>query len=399
MRRRTARTVGLIAAREIRSRQRSRAFVLITVVTAVALAGFAVIIGIVKGGGSELHVAVPTGQRQELRPILTGAARGLGTPVTVRAVPGAAQGRRDVAKGDADAYVAGGTDGRLRVVVKRDVDAQLEPVLRLAARQRVLTGQIEDLGGDPAEVSAAVARARVQIAPLSPPRSYDPQRLVLGIVAGVLIYLALLIGGQTVAQGVVEEKSTRVVELLLATVHPWQLMAGKVLGLGAVGLVQVLVIGGSGTVAGIVSGSLDLPGSAAAGIVGWLLVWFLLGYAAYAFVFAGLGALVSRQEDVAGVVTPVTMVLIVGYLVGASVLPSNPGNSVVAALSVTPPFSPTLMPIRLAIGGVPAWQTGLALVLITATIPLLVAVCARVYRNAVVRSGVRVRMVDAVRGR
>ena len=83
---------------------------------------------------------------------------------------------------------------------------------------------------------------------------------MLGIIAGILIYLSLMLNGQSVAQGVVEEKSSRVVELLLATVRPWQLMAGKVLGIGVVGLLQIVVIGVAGVVAGLATGALTISG-------------------------------------------------------------------------------------------------------------------------------------------
>ena len=132
-----------------------------------------------------------------------------------------------------------------------------------------------------------------------PPSPKHNQQIVLGIVAGILIYLALMLNGQAVAQGVVEEKSSRVVELLLATVRPWQLMAGKVVGIGIVGLIQVAVIGVAGVVAGFATGSLSIQASAAAGTIIWLVVWFLLGFVAYALAFAAVAALVSRQEDVA----------------------------------------------------------------------------------------------------
>ena len=98
-----------------------------------------------------------------------------------------------------------------------------------------------------------------------------------------------MLSGQAVAQGVVEEKSSRVVELLLATVRPWQLMAGKVVGIGVVGLIQVAVIGVAGVVAGFATGSLSIQASAAASTVIWLVVWFLLGFVAYALAFAAVG--------------------------------------------------------------------------------------------------------------
>ncbi len=159
-------------------------------------------------------------------------------------------GRDQVADGSLDALVVG--DGKtVRVVVKKDLDDNLRNAFNVLAGQVALNQEIVRLGGDPAQVNAAVADASVDVEELEEPYPYDPQQLVLGIIAGILIYMSLLLNGQMVAQGVVEEKSSRVVELLLSTIRPWQLMAGKVLGIGLVGLMQMVVIGGVGVIAAL----------------------------------------------------------------------------------------------------------------------------------------------------
>jgi ABC-2 type transport system permease protein len=150
-------------------------------------------------------------------------------------------------------------------------------------------------------------------------------------------------------------------------------------------------------VAGTATGSLHLHASGAASTIVWLIVWFLLGYAAYSLAFAGVASLVSRQEDVASVVTPVLMLLIVGYVIGISILPSTPGSGFVAALSLIPIFAPTLMPVRLALGVVPAWQAAVSLAGMIVVIPLLLWLSARIYQNAVLRSGARVKLREAWR--
>ena len=126
------------------------------------------------------------------------------------------------------------------------------------------------------------------------------------------------------------------------------------------------------------------------------MVWFLLGFLLYALVFAAAGALVSRQEDVGGVTTPLTMAIVIPYVVGVSVLPTDPDNGFVALLSVIPLFAPMLMPMRLAIGGVPAVEVVVALVLTVALILLLVRLTGRIYSNAVRRTGARITVRDAL---
>ena len=179
--------------------------------------------------------------------------------------------------------------------------------------------------------------------------------------------------------------------------QPWELIAGKVLGIGTVGLIQMVVIGGAGVAFGLATGVLPISLSTAVGTVVWLIVWYLLGFFMYSIVFAALGALISRQEDVGGAIMPVLMVVIAGYVVGISVLPTDPGNALAEALSVIPLFAPTLMPMRLAIGGVPVWEAGLSVALVVALIPVLIWFAGRIYRNAVLRTGAKVKLRDALK--
>jgi ABC-2 type transport system permease protein len=387
--------VRLVAGREVTTKLRSKAFIITTVATLVLLVGFALVMKIV-GGGSDATVGV-TPQASAVAEPLKATAGQIGQSVDVQTVDEQA-GRAQVADGSLDALVVGdGADGKLRVVVEKDLDGNLRDALNVLAGQLALDREIASFGRDPAEVRAAVADASVAVEPLEEPYPYQSGQLVLGIAAGILIYMSLLMNGQMVAQGVVEEKSSRVVELLLSTIRPWQLMAGKVLGIGFAGLVQMVVIGGVGIAAALGLDVLSISTSAAIGTVVWLVVWYLLGFIVYSLVFAALAALVSRQEDVGGVITPALMFVIVGYVIGISVLPSDPDNTLAEVLSVIPVFAPTLMPMRLAMGGVPVWEAVLSVGLVLALIPALVWLAGRIYANAVMRSGARVKLRDALR--
>lgn len=384
--------VRLVAGREVTSKMRSKAFIITTVATLVLLVGFALVMKASDGSDATVGVTPQSGALAE--PLKATAGR-IGENIDVRTVDEKA-GRAQVADGSLDALVVGDS-GSLRVVVKKDLDDNLRSALNVLAGQLALNQAITDLGGNPAQVQSSVANASVDVEPLEEPYPYQSGQLVLGIVAGILIYMSLLLNGQMVAQGVVEEKSSRVVELLLSTIRPWQLMAGKVLGIGFVGLVQMVVIGGVGIAAALGLGVLSISTSAAVGTVVWLVVWYLLGFIMYSLVFAALAALVSRQEDVAGVITPALMFVIVGYVIGISVLPSDPDNTLAEVLSVIPVFAPTLMPMRLAMGGVPVWEAVVSVGLVLALIPALVWLSGRIYANAVMRSGARVKLKDALR--
>jgi ABC-2 type transport system permease protein len=307
-----------------------------------------------------------------------------------------ATGERQVRDGDLDALVTGGPAG-LQVVVEEDLPDDLRTAFAVLARQLVLNEQITRLGGDPAAVASAVDAATFELRTLEPPREHEGARLLLGIVVGVLVYIAIMMYGQIVAQGVVEEKSSRIVELLLTTIRPWQLLLGKVLGIGLVGLTQLVLVIGSGVATAFATDSFTFPSSIASSTAIWAVVWFLLGYFVYALVFAALGALVSRQEDVGGVTAPAVMLIILPYLAGVIILPADPTNRLVELMSLVPLFSPMLMPMRIALGVAPAWQIAASVALTALLVVVLVWLAGRIYRNAVLRMGGRVKIRDAVR--
>lgn len=392
-----AAAVGLVASREIGTRVKSKAFRVSTVIMLLLIVVGIVLIKLISGGGGADSTVGYTPATAPLSAPLKAGGQAVDEKIDTVQVADEAAGRAKLADGSLDALLTG--DGKtVHVQVKKNLDGKLANVLQLLSQQVAVNQQIVALGGDPARFQAAVAAAKfVEDPPLEQPYDYNGQQLVLGIVAGILIYLSLMLNGQSVAQGVVEEKTSRVVELLLSTIKPWQLMAGKVLGIGVVGLIQMLVIGIGGVVAGLATNVLTISVSAAVGTVVWLVVWYLLGFFMYSIVFAALGALVSRQEDVGGATMPALMFVIAGYVIGISVLPSDPGNTFVEVLSVIPVFSPTLMPMRLAMGGVPVWEAVVSVGLVVLLIPALIWLAARIYRNAVMRTGAKVKLRDALR--
>ncbi|MBN9744022.1 ABC transporter permease [Amycolatopsis sp. A1MSW2902] len=389
--------VGLVAGREITTRVNSKAYRITTLVMVVIVVGLALVFKLFNGGGGADATVGYVPAASPLAQPLSATAKSIGQTVATQQVPDEKTGQDKLRDGSIDALLVQDAK-RVHVQVKKDLDAKLKNTFTVLEGQLALNQQIESLGGDPAKVRQATAEATIdELPPLEKPYDYNGQQLVLGIIAGILIYLSLMLNGQSVAQGVVEEKTSRVVELLLSTIKPWQLMAGKVLGIGVVGLIQMLAIGVAGVAAGLGFGVLTISVNAAVGTVIWLIVWYLLGFFMYSIVFAALGALVSRQEDVGGATMPALMFVIAGYVVGISILPSNPGSPLAEVLSLIPVFAPTLMPMRLAMGGVPVWEAVLSVGLVIVLIPALIWLAARIYRNAVMRTGAKVKLRDALR--
>lgn len=390
------RLVTMVAGREIRARLASRAYRITTAafVAAVVIGGFA--LHLITGNQSAVQVAfTPAAMVAEQQLVATADA--IGVDVRTRPVASAAAGQAALRDGEADLVVVATTPA-LRVVVLDSVGQSMVPVLASLAQQLALTQEITDLGGDPRQVAERLAAAAPDVTALEPPPPVDGGQIAAGYVAGILLFLALMTSGQLVAQGVVEEKSSRVVELLLATVRPWQLMAGKVLGIGTIGLIQVLLVVGAGvgtaSALGLVDGSSVNLGAAA----GWALVWFVVGFASYALVLAALAALVSRQEDVGSVIGPVTALMVVPYIIAISIAPWSPDSPLVTWLSYVPFCSPMVMPVRIALGAAQGWEAAVALAISLALIPLLVWLAGRVYSAAIMHSGGRMRLRDALRG-
>ncbi|WP_421743181.1 ABC transporter permease [Cellulomonas sp.] len=388
--------VRLVAGREISTRFRSKAFIWTTValVAAVVLGG--VLLNLVSSQSDPTqHVGVlPETAAVSEQLVATGTVTG--TTIETQEVATAEAGEELLEDGTIDALVAS-TDP-LSVVVHTKLPDMLAPVFASLAQQEALSAAVTDLGGDPGEVGREIAQAAPDITALEPEPEQDGAQIVAGFVAGILLFISLMTAGQLVAQGVVEEKASRVVELLLATVRPWQLMAGKVLGIGVIGLIQVVLVVGAGSGTALALGLVDTSSIDLGATALWVVIWFVIGFTMYALALGALAALVSRQEDVGSVTAPVLTLMMIPYLIGVSIAPWDPTNPLVIWLSYVPFCAPLLMPMRIALGEVEVWEVALALGLSLAVIPVLVWLAGRIYSRAVLRSGGRIKLKDALTG-
>ena len=391
------RIVGLIASREITTRIRSKAYIIPLLILLASVVVTPIIIKIATDSPSKPTKVAVLHDTSSMDASLRQAAASTDQKITSVPVSTAADGQALVHGGKVSALIIEQPEGsgNFEIQVRRTLNPKLKTTLTVAASQRALSSAIAASGGDPAVLNEATGSLHTSA--LNPPKTYRNDRLVLGVLIGVLIYVSILAYGQVVAQSVVEEKTSRVVELLLSAVQPWQLMAGKVLGVGALGLTQILLVTVVGAAVAFPLGVLSLPILSGIGVLAFGVVWYLLGFFLFASLFAAIGALVSRQEDVGSAVSPLMIFIIGPYIIGSSVLPSNPGSTFVAVLSVLPFAAPQLMPMRIAIGAAVWWQVVLALILTVGLLVALVGLAARIYGNAVLRTGARVPLREALR--
>lgn len=287
--------------------------------------------------------------------------------------------------------------GSYTAVVEKKLSIQARSVIASVVRQQAVNSALSARGVNPATLTQAADRASVTIDAVHPPKPHSAQRTALAYIAIVVMFFQILAFGLYVAIGVVEEKSSRVVEVLLATIKPLHLLCGKGLGIGAVGLVQLVAYGVVGLGAGIGTGLVTVTGTAV-GVFASVLVWFILGYAFFAVLYAAAGSLVSRQEDVNSVATPITMLILVSYFLAQATV-RNPSGTLAGAMSWIPPFSAMLMPLRIAAGATyPAQIIGSAILMVLVSAGLAVA-AARIYQRSVLHTGTRMSWTDALRAR
>ncbi|MFD8634940.1 ABC transporter permease [Streptomyces sp. NPDC059533] len=380
--------VWLVTWREIAARAGTRSFVVGTLVN------IGVILGLLFAFGS------PDSEDQ---PVIVVA----GAPVTAfatgapaadaarwQSTADAAEARRKVRDKDADAALV--TDGdRTRLIIRHNSPPAAREAAAAAAERWATSRALRQQNVDEERMRGLVTEALPAPELVGDP---VPGGAGLGAALGVvtILFFQVFGYGMTVAQGVVEEKSTRVVEVLLATLTPFRLMTGKVLGIGAAALLQTALFGASVVVA--VRFGHVLPATFPATVtMAAAVAWFVLGFAFFAFLFAAAGSLVSRAEEVSGPVMPVLMATLLPY-----------GVAVAAAMDLTapwvgvvqyvPPFSMLIMPLQVS-AHTAGWTENLAAAALMALAATgLAIVAARVYERSILRMGSSIRWSTALRG-
>lgn len=351
----------LVARREIRSRLRSRAFLISTGLLLLAVLASIVVGGIASAVASPTKVAA------------------VGTAVTVVRHAGLEAVQAHTVAAATRLVRAGTVDAAVVPATAAHAPASGPPV-RVIARDSVPSDVLQRLSVAP------------QVTLLKQPARNPLLSYLVAIGFGLVFFMSAMTFGTTIAQSVVEEKQTRVVEILLSTISARVLLAGKVIGNSLLAFAQILAIAVLTSVALVVTGQHTLLAELGPSVV-WFVVFFVFGFVLIAALYSAAAALVSRQEDVGAVTSPVMLLVMAPYFL---VIFFNDNPTALAVMSYVPFSAPVGMPMRIFLGAADWWQPLVSLVILLAATAVVIVFGARIYANSLLRMGSRVPLKEAL---
>lgn len=391
-----------VALREINQRGRSKAYLVTSLLTLAIVAAIIVVPSLLSDETEEIAVgSLGTGNTE-----IIATAQELGTANDEPDTPPSVQfdttdyPDRDAAiagleAGDVEAVLVDGQEivvesnaglgGNSTVGRLQRAAATVEIEMVVAEEGQAAIDIIETLTSDPLETTA-----------LSGDGPQDESKTIVAYAGMMMLYIAILLYGTWILSGVTEEKTNRVVEVLLSSIRPWQILGGKILGIGTLAVSQLAAVLIVGFVALRVTNTLDIPDVGSAQFAN-LLIWFVLGFLIYAVLFGAAGSLVSRMEEAQTVALPMTMSAVGGFFVSILAL-EDPSGPVAVVGSLVPVTAPFVVPLRSALDAIPLWQYGLSLLIAVVSIVLLTLGAGRIYAGGVLRFGSRVKLKEAWKG-
>lgn len=378
--------VVLVASREFTERLRSRTFLISNgVILLLLVLSLALPMLMADHGPTELGVVGAEADRIAALAAAQQEAFDVELEIVELADEDAAASAIDA--GEVEAALLDGTT----VLVERNLQPQLEALLSNAANGVQVDDRLAEAGLDEAErrdlfaIEPLEVRSRSDSGDVVDPFSPSVMVAFFGVF---MLYGLLIVYGQWVAQGIVEEKQSRVIELLLATVRPVELLVGKIVGLGMLGLAQILLLAAVGITGLAVTDAVDLPTSGYSAL-GLVVAWYVLGYLIYATLFAMAGAVVARVEDLQSAVMPVVLVLVLALIAAQAAL-ADPTSTMATIAGLIPFTAPIMQPVLAASDATSVGEMLLAAVLAIGAIAALLPLCGRIYRGGVLATRGRV---------
>jgi len=386
-----ARQSSLVAAREIRERGRSGAFLASLLLMLLVVAAAIALPALLDTGPGTKDVGL-TGQTPAgLTATLQAQGGAVDTTIRIHQYATRAGGEAAVRAGDIDVLVV---DAR-QLEWRKRADEQLKAVVVGAIQLVALRDRAEAAGIDPDQLLAIVEPVPVSDVELGRIEGRSPDDETAAFLLTMILFFSISTYGAMVLSGVVEEKSSRTVEVLLARMPARNLLAGKIAGIGILGLAQIVATAIVAIVAASLTDSFDVP-AVRGSVLAWAVVWFVLGYALYATVFGSLGSLASRTEDASSITGPVSIILVLAFFVSFTAIGSA-DTTWARLVSWFPLTAPLAMPNRIAMGVATWWDPVVAIIVILATIAGLVMLGGRVYTRAILHTGATLSLREAWR--
>jgi ABC-2 type transport system permease protein len=377
------RAIRLVAGREIIERGRSRGYVLSLLFTVILMCVGFIVPSLIVNQDNQARLALVGEAPAGLEDAILATADAFDVAVVVSAVPDEAEAGAALRDDRIDAALSVPADLSTAgdLIVLEDAQSSLQAVVS----QAVIALRAGPAASEPPTVVA-----------LEPPRAEDETALIFANAGIILMFIGIFSYGSWVLTGVVEEKQSRVVEVVLSTVRPRDLLMGKVLGIGLLALAQLVVLVAVGLGLSQVLGRLVLPPTTLGAVI-QLLTWFILGFAFYSTTMGFLGSLASRVEEASTASMPVTLTATTAYILSIVVVTGDPDGVLARVMTFLPPSAPMVVPLRTALGAIEPWEIVLSLAFMLAAIWFLFVVGARVYSGAVLQTGGRIRLRDAWR--
>jgi ABC-2 type transport system permease protein len=390
------RQAWLVARRELVERGRSRGFLLSLLLTTGLIVASVILPSLFLDEEPRLRLGIPVESPSGLEAALVAAAQPFGTSVEVSEHPDGAAGTEALAAEELDGLVVVPVDlaGAGELVVRESADDSLRAIVTTAVTGLRSERVLADHGVDAALLGQASEAPEVRA--LEPDSEADRNAFLIANIGVVIMFIGILSFGFTVLTGVVEEKQSRVVEVVLSSVRPRDVLMGKVLGIGLLGVLQLVVFLVAGVAVVSLTGRLQLPETTVPAIA-QLLFWFVLGYALYATILGCLGSLATRIEEASNASTPVTLLITGSYVVSLLVVAEDPDGLLATLLTFIPFSAPMVVPLRAALDAISLPEVVASATVTLISIWVLFEVGGRIYTGAVLETAGRIRLRDAWR--
>jgi ABC-2 type transport system permease protein len=379
----TTRTIWLVARRELRERAATKGYLIGTGITLLLVVGLIVGPTLFGGdGGDDLRLGVVGDVPAEFEPQLV-AATPEDTEVAVSSLADRDAAILAIEDGEIDAALV----DRTELVADGQPDATLRGAVEAALRTAALTDGLADAGLDADEAAAALTPPPpLQTVDLAGDIGGDVDAYVLAFIATILLFIGIQGNSATLLSAAIEEKTSRVIEVLVSVARPWQLLAGKLIALTVLALVQLGLTVAAALAANAAVGAFELPDATGA-LIAISLLMLVVGFLFYASLFAVAGSMAASLEDAQSTSGPLTFAVMGGYFAVIFAVLPNPDGILAQVLTFLPPTAPFVVPARMAFGAITGWEVAVATALTLVASLLVVRLAGRLYAGSLLAGG------------